>query len=66
MSSLTVALCYTELEGANPSAEDEAPVGEDGAPAVMVLDIQDAFRLVEVESDVKPSKDAFKSHLKSM
>jgi hypothetical protein len=56
-----------ELEGANPSAEggeEEAGEGEQ----VMVHDIEDQFRLVwlKQEEGMKPSKDAFKSHLKGM
>ncbi|KAJ5578773.1 uncharacterized protein N7459_007737 [Penicillium hispanicum] len=56
-----------ELEGANPSAEGGD--GDDGGEgeAVMVHDIEDQFRLVwlKTEEGLKPSKDAFKSHLKS-
>jgi len=54
------------LEGANPSAEggDDEAGGDDDA--VMVHDIEDQFRLVwlKTEEGMKPSKDAFKSHLK--
>ncbi|KAA8651394.1 translationally-controlled tumor protein [Aspergillus tanneri] len=55
-----------ELEGANPSAEggdEEAGEGE----SVMVHDIEDQFRLVwlKTEEGMKPSKDAFKAHLKT-
>ncbi|KAJ5882929.1 Translationally-controlled tumor protein [Penicillium subrubescens] len=54
-----------ELAGANPSAEE---AGEDGGDdeAVMVHDIEDQFRLVwlKTEEGLKPSKEAFKSHLK--
>lgn len=57
-----------QLEGANPSAEggDEDEGGE--GEKVMVHDIEDQFRLVwlKTEEGLKPSKDAFKSHLKSM
>ncbi|PYI32572.1 TCTP family protein [Aspergillus indologenus CBS 114.80] len=56
-----------QLEGANPSAEggDEDEGGE--GEKVMVHDIEDQFRLVwlKTEEGLKPSKDAFKSHLKS-
>ncbi|KAL4786342.1 Mss4-like protein [Aspergillus varians] len=55
-----------ELAGANPSAEEG---GEDGGEGeeVMVHDIEDQFRLVwlKAEDGLKPSKDAFKSHLKT-
>ena len=56
-----------ELEGANPSAEGGDDEGGEGE-AVMVHDIEDQFRLVwlKTEEGLKPSKDAFKSHLKSM
>ncbi|KAL4869815.1 hypothetical protein BDV12DRAFT_167274 [Aspergillus spectabilis] len=55
-----------ELEGANPSAEggdDEGGEGEE----TMVHDIEDQFRLVwlKTEEGLKPSKDAFKGHLKT-
>ncbi|KAJ5162099.1 hypothetical protein N7492_007491 [Penicillium capsulatum] len=56
-----------QLEGANPSAEgggdDDGGEGE----AVMVHDIEDQFRLVwlKVEDGAKPSKEAFKGHMKS-
>ncbi|PWY89929.1 TCTP family protein [Aspergillus heteromorphus CBS 117.55] len=55
------------LEGANPSAEggDEDAGGE--GEAVMVHDIEDQFRLnwLKTEEGLKPSKDAFKGHLKT-
>lgn len=55
------------LEGANPSAEggDDDEGGE--GVSTMVHDIEDQFRLVWLKSDegMKPSKDAFKAHLKS-
>ncbi|PYI04148.1 TCTP family protein [Aspergillus sclerotiicarbonarius CBS 121057] len=55
-----------ELEGANPSAEggDDDAGGE--GDAVMVHDIEDQFRMnwLKVEEGLKPSKDAFKAHLK--
>lgn len=55
-----------ELEGANPSAEDGGDAGGDDE-AVMVHDIEDQFNLnwLKVEEGMKPSKDAFKAHLKS-
>lgn len=55
-----------QLEGANPSAEEADEGGEEGGE-VMVHDIEDQFRLVwlKTEEGMKPSKDAFKSHLKS-
>ncbi|KKK12775.1 hypothetical protein AOCH_004716 [Aspergillus ochraceoroseus] len=55
-----------ELEGANPSAEGGDEDGEEGGE-VMVHDIEDQFRLVwlKTEEGMKPSKDAFKSHLKT-
>ncbi|KAJ5167525.1 uncharacterized protein N7482_006306 [Penicillium canariense] len=54
------------LEGANPSAE-EGEEGGDDDEAVMVHDIEEQFRLVwlKTEEGLKPSKDSFKSHLKS-
>ena len=54
-----------ELEGANPSAEEGGDGGGD-EEAVMVHDIEDQFRLVwlKTEEGMKPSKDAFKAHLK--
>lgn len=55
-----------ELEGANPSAEggDDDEGGE--GTQVMVHDIEDQFRLVwlKTEEGMKPSKDAYKAHLK--
>ena len=56
-----------QLEGANPSAEEAEEGGGEGE-AVMVHDIEDQFRLVwlKTEEGLKPSKEAFKSHLKSM
>jgi hypothetical protein len=58
-----------QLDGANPSAEEggDDMGGEEGGQ-VMVHDIEDQFRLVwlKQEEGMKPSKDAFKSHLKSM
>ncbi|KAJ5241603.1 Translationally-controlled tumor protein [Penicillium citrinum] len=55
-----------QLEGANPSAEEAEEAGGEGE-AVMVHDIEDQFRLVwlKPEEGLKPSKDAFKAHLKS-
>lgn len=55
-----------ELEGANPSAEEGGDDGGEGE-AVMIHDIEDQFRLVwlKTEEGLKPSKDAFKAHLKS-
>ncbi|PYH94843.1 TCTP family protein [Aspergillus ellipticus CBS 707.79] len=55
------------LEGANPSAEDgDDDAGGEGE-AVMVHDIEDQFRMnwLKTEEGLKPSKDAFKSHLKT-
>ncbi|GKZ35575.1 hypothetical protein AbraIFM66950_006274 [Aspergillus brasiliensis] len=56
-----------ELEGANPSAEGGDEEGGGEGEATMVHDIEDQFRLVwlKTEEGLKPSKDAFKSHLKS-
>ncbi|PGH03183.1 hypothetical protein GX51_04218 [Blastomyces parvus] len=60
-----------QLEGANPSAEGgEDDGGDDGTPGKMVHDIEEAFQLNWLQpdedgNDPKPSKDAFKSHLKS-
>ncbi|EAU34180.1 conserved hypothetical protein [Aspergillus terreus NIH2624] len=55
-----------ELEGANPSAEGGDEEGGEGEQ-VMVHDIEDQFRLVwlKTEEGMKPSKDAFKGHLKT-
>lgn len=55
-----------QLEGANPSAEEAEEGGGEGE-AVMVHDIEDQFNLVwlKTEEGMKPSKDAFKSHLKT-
>ncbi|KAJ5259582.1 TCTP family protein [Penicillium angulare] len=55
-----------QLEGANPSAEDAEEDGGEGE-TVMVHDIEDQFRMVwlKVEEGLKPSKDAYKSHLKA-
>jgi hypothetical protein len=55
-----------QLEGANPSAEDGEDDGGEGEK-VMVHDIEDQFRLVwlKQEEGMKPSKDAFKAHLKA-
>ncbi|KAB8074245.1 Mss4-like protein [Aspergillus leporis] len=55
-----------ELEGANPSAEGGDEEGGEGEQ-VMVHDIEDQFRLVwlKTEEGMKPSKDAFKAHLKT-
>lgn len=56
-----------QLEGANPSAEEGGDEGGEGE-SVMVHDIEDQFRLIWLKSEegMKPSKEAFKSHLKSM
>ncbi|KAL1979651.1 hypothetical protein VTN96DRAFT_5413 [Rasamsonia emersonii] len=57
-----------QLEGANPSAEGEDDDGGDAeGPQQMVYDIEDQFRLVwlKQEEGMKPSKDAFKAHLKT-
>jgi hypothetical protein len=56
-----------ELEGANPSAEgDDVEEGGEGTQT-MVHDIEEQFRMVWLKTDegMKPSKDAFKGHLKS-
>ncbi|KAL4954861.1 Mss4-like protein [Aspergillus filifer] len=55
-----------QLEGANPSAEEAEDEGGEGEK-VMVHDIEDQFRLVwlKPEEGLKPSKDAFKGHLKT-
>ncbi|KAJ6031653.1 TCTP family protein [Penicillium herquei] len=55
-----------ELAGANPSAEDAAEDDGGEGETVMVHDIEDQFRLVwlKTEEGLKPSKEAFKSHLK--
>ncbi|KAJ5114293.1 TCTP family protein [Penicillium alfredii] len=55
-----------ELEGANPSAEGGDDDGGEGE-AIMVHDIEDQFRLtwLKPEEGLKPSKDAFKAHLKA-
>lgn len=57
-----------ELEGANPSAEggDDDDMGGEGGQT-MVHDIEEQFRLVWLKEDegMKPSKDAYKAHLKS-
>ncbi|KAF9887381.1 tRNA 2'-phosphotransferase [Aspergillus nanangensis] len=55
-----------ELAGANPSAEDGGDDDGGEGEMVMVHDIEDQFRLVWLKSEegLKPSKDAFKSHLK--
>lgn len=55
-----------ELQGANPSAEGGDEDGGD-EEAVMVHDIEDQFRMnwLKTEEGLKPSKDSFKSHLKS-
>ncbi|OQE20103.1 hypothetical protein PENFLA_c017G04537 [Penicillium flavigenum] len=56
-----------QLEGANPSAEegddDEGGEGE----TTMVHDIEDQFRLVwlKAEEGAKPSKESYKTHIKS-
>lgn len=55
------------LEGANPSAEGEDEDGGQGeGETMLVYDIEDQFRLVwlKEEAGMKPSKDAFKAHLK--
>lgn len=56
-----------ELEGANPSAEGGDDEGGEGETK-MVHDIEDQFRLVwlKTEEGLKPSKEAFKGHLKCM
>ncbi|KAJ5100070.1 Translationally-controlled tumor protein [Penicillium argentinense] len=56
-----------ELEGANPSAEGGGDDDGGDGEAVMVHDIEDQFRLVwlKTEEGLKPSKDAFKAHLKT-
>ncbi|KAI5297328.1 major facilitator super transporter protein, partial [Ascosphaera pollenicola] len=52
-----------QLEGANPSAEDDEEGGDEDGEAKMVLDIEESFQLSKLES--KPSKDEFKKSLKS-
>lgn len=53
-----------QLEGANPSAEGEdADDGGDAGESKMVLDVEESFRLVKMDS--KPSKKAFQGDLKS-
>lgn len=58
-----------QLEGANPSAlgEDADDTAGGEGEQVMVHDIEDQFRLVwlKQEEGMKPSKEAFKAHLKS-
>jgi len=60
-----------ELAAANPSAEETEDMGgQDEGPKVMVHDIEEAFQLQwlnvdESGSEMKPSKEAFKAHLKS-
>ncbi|KAL4806708.1 TCTP family protein [Aspergillus unguis] len=56
-----------ELAGANPSAEEGGDEGGGEGEQVMVHDIEDQFRLVwlKQEEGLKPSKDAFKGHLKT-
>ncbi|KAJ9298116.1 hypothetical protein DTO271G3_3721 [Paecilomyces variotii] len=56
-----------ELEGANPSAEEQDEDAGGEGEQVMVHDIEDQFRLVwlKTEEGMKPSKEDFKSHLKS-
>jgi Translationally controlled tumour protein len=58
-----------QLASANPSAEGEDEDGGDGEGGqTMVHDIEEQFRLVwlKQEDGLKPSKDAFKSHLKCL
>jgi hypothetical protein len=54
------------LAGANPSAEGEDEDGDAEGVQTMVHDIEEQFRLVWLkdEEGMKPSKDAFKAHLK--
>ncbi|KAL1967425.1 hypothetical protein VTN77DRAFT_3210 [Rasamsonia byssochlamydoides] len=57
-----------QLEGANPSATGEDDEGGDAEGVqTMVHDIEEQFRLVwlKQEEGMKPSKEAFKAHLKS-
>ncbi|KAL1978608.1 hypothetical protein VTN31DRAFT_1467 [Thermomyces dupontii] len=58
-----------QLEGANPSAlgEDADDTAGGEGEQVMVHDIEDQFRLVwlKQEEGMKPSKEAFKAHLKT-
>ncbi|KAJ5458737.1 Translationally controlled tumor protein [Penicillium sp. IBT 31633x] len=56
-----------QLEGANPSAEDGADDEGGEGESTMVHDIEDQFRLVwlKTEEGQKPSKESYKSHLKS-
>ncbi|KAJ5764792.1 hypothetical protein N7520_004351 [Penicillium odoratum] len=55
-----------QLEGANPSAEEAEEESGEGEYK-MVHDIEDQFRLnwLKSEEGDKPSKDAFKAHLKT-
>jgi hypothetical protein len=54
------------LAGANPSAEGEDEDADAEGVQTMVHDIEEQFRLVWLkdEEGMKPSKDAFKAHLK--
>lgn len=56
------------LAGANPSAEGEDEDGDAEGVQTMVHDIEEQFRLVwlKEEEGMKPSKDAFKAHLKGL
>lgn len=51
-----------QLEGANPSAEEEDAGDAGEAETVRVLDIVDQFRLNQIES--KPNKKVFTAELK--
>ncbi|KAL2006886.1 hypothetical protein VTN00DRAFT_9554 [Thermoascus crustaceus] len=55
------------LEGANPSAEGEDEDAGGEGETKLVYDVEDQFRLVwlKTEEGMKPSKDAFKAHLKA-
>jgi len=57
-----------QLDGANPSAEGgDEDEGDGEGVQTMVHDIEDQFRLVwlKQEEGMKPSKDAYKAHLKT-
>ena len=59
---LFVSWLNIELAGANPSAE-EADEGDAEVEAKTVLDIEDAFQLMQID---KPTKPDFKAELKGM
>ena len=68
-----IKTCFAiELAAANPSAEETEDMGgQDEGPKVMVHDIEEAFQLQwlkvdESGSDMKPSKEAFRAHLRGI